>query len=191
MSNNINAQKNKSIKPIKKLTLSAVLCALSLVLMSTIRFPIFPSAAFYEMEFADVPILICSTVLGPGYSIVSLFIVCLVQTLFFSSGSTWIGFMMHFVSSGLMILVVWILRNCIKGLKGVIISDIVGVVVLTLVMIPLNMLMVTEFLHAPISVFFEQILVVCILFNIIKSTCNLTVFSLVETPLKKVFQKLR
>ena len=42
---------------LQRLTTAGVLAALSLVLMATIRFPIFPSAPFYEMEFSDVPIL--------------------------------------------------------------------------------------------------------------------------------------
>lgn len=182
---------NKTLNPIKKLTLSAVLCALSLVLMSTIRFPIFPNATFYEMEFADVPILICSGILGPVYSIISLLVVCTIQTLVFSSGSGIIGFFMHFLSSGLMIIVVWILRNCIKGLKGVIISDILGVIVLTLVMIPMNMWMVSEYMKVSVSVFFESFLVVCVLFNLIKATCNLTIYSVIEKPVKKLFDRLR
>ncbi len=98
---------------------------------------------------------------------------------------------MHFLSSGLMIIVVWILRNCIKGLKGVIISDIVGVIVLTLVMIPMNMWMVSEFMKVSVSVFFESFLVVCVLFNLIKATCNLTIYSVIEKPVKKLFDRLR
>ena len=59
--------KNTSKQQLQRLTTAAVLAALSSVLMVTVRFPIFPSAPFYEMEFADVPILICSAILGPVY----------------------------------------------------------------------------------------------------------------------------
>ena len=71
-------KKSENAKKLQRLTIAAVLSALSLVLMATVRFPIFPSAPFYEMEFSDVPILICSGLLGPVYSIVALFIVCLI-----------------------------------------------------------------------------------------------------------------
>ena len=50
--------KSESSKKLQRLTLAAVLSALSLVLMATIRFPIFPAAPFYEMEFSDVPIIL-------------------------------------------------------------------------------------------------------------------------------------
>ena len=56
-------KKTSSRQKLIKLTTTAVLAALSIVLMFMIRFPIFPAAAFYEMEFADVPILVCSAVL--------------------------------------------------------------------------------------------------------------------------------
>ncbi len=174
-------KKSENTKKLQRLTLAAVLSALSLVLMATIRFPIFPSAAFYEMEFSDVPILICSGILGPVYSIVSLFIVCLVQTLFFSSSSGFIGFVMHFVSSGLMIIVVYLIRKAVKGFKGVILSDICGVLVMTLVMIPMNMWLVSEFMNIDAKGFIEGFLWVCIGFNLIKATTNVVLYTIL-TP---------
>ena len=117
-SNYTNKQK------LQRLTTAGVLAALSLVLMVTIRFPIFPSAPFYEMEFADVPILVCSAVLGPVYALVSLFVVCLVQTLTVSASSGIIGFLMHFLSSGLMILTLYFIKKKISGIKGAIVSGI-------------------------------------------------------------------
>ncbi len=174
-------KKSENTKKLQRLTIAAVLSALSLVLMATIRFPIFPSAAFYEMEFSDVPILICSGLLGPVYSIVSLFIVCLIQTLFFSSSSGFIGFVMHFVSSGLMIIVVYLIRKAIKGFKGIVLSDICGVIVMTLIMIPMNMWLVSEFMNIDVKGFIEGFLWVCVGFNLIKATSNVVIYT-VLTP---------
>ena len=180
--------KSENAKQLQRLTLAAVLSALSLVLMATIRFPIFPSAPFYEMEFSDVPILVCSGLLGPVYAIISLFIVCLIQTLFFSSSSGFIGFVMHFVSSGLMILVVYLLRKHIKGFKGIVLSDICGVIVMTLVMIPMNMWLVSEFMNIDAKGFVEGFLWVCIGFNLIKATTNVTIYTILAP--EKIFKKL-
>ena len=144
---------------IRRITICAVLSALSLVLMITIRFPIFPSAAFYEMEFSDVPILICSGLFGPVYAIVSLFVVCLIQALTVSAASGFIGFVMHFLSSGLMIITLYYLRKAIKGIKGVIASSLLGIVVMTLVMIPMNMWLVGEFMGIDIKGFVEGFLI--------------------------------
>lgn len=175
---------------LQRLTTAGVLAALSLVLMATIRFPIFPSAPFYEMEFSDVPILLCSSLLGPVYSVVTLFIVCLIQTLFFSSSSGIIGFVMHLISSGLTILVVYFVRKKIDGLKGVLISNLLGVIVMTLVMIPMNMWMVSEFMGINVQGFIKGFLAVCVAFNLVKSTVNLTLYSLISPIISKEFNKL-
>lgn len=175
---------------LQRLTTAGVLAALSLVLMATVRFPIFPSAPFYEMEFSDVPILLCSSILGPVYSLITLFIVCLIQTLFFSSSSGIIGFIMHLVSSGLTILVVWFIRRKINGVKGVLISDVLGVIVMTLIMIPMNMWMVSEFMGIDVKGFINGFLAVCIGFNLIKASVNLTIYSLISPIITKEFNKL-
>ncbi len=98
---------------------------------------------------------------------------------------------MHFVSSGLMILVVHFVRKKIDGLKGVIISNILGVIVMTLVMIPLNVWMVSVFMPGvTFNVFVEKFLGVCIGFNLIKSTSNLTIYSIISPILTKEFNKM-
>ncbi len=180
--------KNNNTKQLQRLTIAAVLSALSLVLMATVRFPIFPAAPFYEMEFSDVPILVCSGILGPVYAIVSLFIVCLIQTLFFSSSSGFIGFVMHFVSSGLMILVVYLVRKAVKGFKGIVISDVCGVIVMTLVMIPMNMWLVSEFMNIDARGFINDFLLVCVAFNLIKATSNVVIYTILAP--EKIFYKL-
>ncbi len=175
---------------IRRITICAVLSALSLVLMITIRFPIFPSAAFYEMEFSDVPILVCSGLFGPVYAIISLFVVCLIQALTVSASSGFIGFVMHFLSSGLMIITLYYLRKSIKGVKGVIVSSILGVIVMTLVMIPMNMWLVGEFMNVDVKGFVEGFLAVCVGFNLIKASLNVTIYNLISPVVNKEFAKI-
>ena len=151
-SNYTNKQK------LQRLTTAGVLAALSLVLMVTVRFPIFPSAPFYEMEFADVPILVCSAVLGPVYALISLFVVCLVQTLTVSASSGIIGFLMHFLSSGLMILTLYFIKKKISGVKGAIVSGICGVIVVVLVMIPMNIWLTSVFMNLDFNAFIKGFL---------------------------------
>lgn len=177
-----------SKQKLQRLTTAAVLTALSLVLMATLRFPMFTS--FYEMEFSDLPLLICSAVLGPAYAIVSLFVVCLIQTLFFSSASGFIGFVMHFVSSGLMILTLYFVKKAIKGIKGVVISGICGVLVMTLVMIPMNMWLTSVFMQMPVNEFVTGFLGVCVAFNLIKSGLNVVLYSVLSPTIKKQYNKL-
>lgn len=180
---------NKGDK-IKKITTAAVSAALSLVLMATFRFPIFPSAAFYEMEFADVPILICSSVLGPVYSLTALLAVCVIQTLTVSSSSGIIGFLMHFLSSGLMILTIYFCRKHIKNIKGVIISSIAGVSVVVLVMIPMNMWLTSVFMNLKVTDFIKGFLGVCVGFNVIKAGANILIFDVLSPKITSQYNKL-
>ena len=175
---------------IRRITVTAVLSALSIVLMATIRFPLFPSAAFYEMEFSDIPILVCSGLFGPVYALISLFTVCLIQAITVSSASGIIGFFMHFLSSGFMVLVIWLYRKKVPGKKGVILSTLAGITVMTFVMVPMNMLMVRVFLNIDMMAFLNSYMLVCVGFNIIKSAINITVFNLIIPSLKKEFNKL-
>ena len=175
---------------IRRITVTAVLSALSIVLMATVRFPLFPSAAFYEMEFSDIPILVCSGLFGPVYALISLFTVCLIQAITVSSASGIIGFLMHFLSSGFMVLVIWLYRKKVPGKKGIILSSLAGITVMTFVMVPMNMLMVRVFLNINMMAFLDSYMLVCVGFNVIKSAINITVFNLIIPKLKKEFNKL-
>ncbi len=187
--------KNNKLK-LQKLTTAAVLSALSIVLMVTVRFPIFPATPFYEMEFADVPILICSWILGPVYALVSLLVVCVIQTLTVSSGSGIIGFLMHFLSSGLLIFVLSFFQkeiNTVKGAKCILLrvaSALVGVIAVILVMIPMNVWLTSEFMGLPPSEFFKAYLVYCVGFNAIKAGANVLIYNLLSPQLNKVYKKL-
>ncbi len=183
-SNYTNKQK------LQRLTTAGVLAALSLVLMVTVRFPVFPSAPFYEMEFADVPILVCSAVLGPVYALVSLFVVCLVQTLTVSASSGIIGFLMHFLSSGLMILTLYFIKKKISGIKGSIISGICGVLVVIIVMIPMNIWLTSVFMNLEFSAFIKGFLGVCIAFNFIKAGANILTYNIISPVILKEYKKL-
>lgn len=187
--------KNSKLK-LQKLTTASVLAALSIVLMVTVRFPIFPATPFYEMEFADVPILICSWILGPVYALVSLLVVCVIQTLTVSSGSGIIGFLMHLLSSGLLIVILSFFKKEIDSHKGItnillrLVSSIVGVFAVILVMIPMNIWLTSEFMKLPPSEFFNTFLVYCIGFNAIKAGANVIIYNILSPQLNKVYRKL-
>lgn len=175
---------------IQRLTTAAVLSALSIVIMGVLHFPIFPSAPFYEMDFADVPVLICASLLGPLYGLLSLVTVCTVQAITVSSVSGFIGFYMHFLSSGLMIIVVDYIRKHNEGVKGVFLSVICGIFVKTLVMIPLNIWQASMFMGLTIEQFINSILNICIAFNVIKAATNIILYSVLSPVIEKEWHKL-
>ncbi len=187
----MNKQKFTNKQKLQRLTIAAVMASLSIVLMMTVRFSIFPAAPFYEMEFSDVPILICFGVLGPVYSLVALLAVCVIQTLTVSATSGLIGFLMHFVSSALMIVVMHFVKNRINGINGIIISAVCGVAVVVITMIPLNILMVTAFMPNLTFVGFVQgFLGVCVAFNTIKAGTNIVLYNLISPVLESQYKKM-
>ena len=59
---------------------------------------------------------------------------------------------------------------------------------MTLVMIPMNMWMVSEFMKIDAKGFIEGFLWVCIGFNLIKATTNVTIYTILAP--EKIFKKL-
>ncbi len=173
---------------IQQLTVAAVFTAISFILMLLFRIPLF--TPFYELEFSDFPLLLCAFVVSPMYSIAALFIVSILQMLTVSSFSGIIGFVMHFVSSAAMILLVYFVKKRINGLKGVIISAIAGILVMTAVMIPMNIWLASEFMQLPAKKFVSGYIGVCIAFNVIKSLCNIALFNILYPVILKQYNKL-
>ncbi len=189
--------KSKSNKQkIYKITTTSVLAALSIVLMFTVRFSIFPVAPFYEMEFADVPILICSWLFGPVYALVSLLVVCVIQSITVSGTSGLIGFFMHFLSSGLLIIILSLFKKPIvktKGIKNIlfrILASIAGIMGVIAVMIPMNIWQASIFMNMSAREFAESFLWVCIAFNAIKAGSNVIIYNILSPQLLKVYNKL-
>lgn len=171
-------KKTKFKNKAAKITVSGVLAAMGVVL-ALLRFPIFPAVPFYEMEFSDFPVLISAFLSGPVYGLGTLFVICLIQALTVSAGSGIIGFVMHFVASGCMVLAVYFVRTAIKNNRGIAVSSLVGAGVMTLIMIPMNIWLTTVFMNLPPKEFLSLYLVYCIIFNLIKSISNITVFYMV------------
>ena len=189
-------KKTSSRQKLIKLTTTAVLAALSIVLMFMIRFPIFPAAAFYEMEFADVPLLICSWLFGPIYALASLLVVCVIQATTVSSASSLVGCLMHLLSSGLLIVIVSLFKKQINKNKGIksfslrILAAICGVIGVIAVMIPMNIWQASAFMGMPAAAFARDFLWICIAFNAIKAGSNVLIYSLLSPQLAKVYKKL-
>lgn len=179
---------NSAFLKIEKMCVAGLLAALSFVLMLVLRFPLF--TAFYELEFSDFPLLVCACAVGPAYSICALLAVCFIQTLTVSTSSGIIGFVMHFVSSAAMILIVYFVKTKLGGIKGIIVSAICGVAVMTAIMIPMNFWLTTKFMALPIEEFIKGYLVVCVAFNVIKSLSNIILFNVTVHGISKQFDKV-
>lgn len=179
----------KQNKKLLKTVETAMLCALGVVFMLTVRFPLLPSAGFLEYDMGDIPVILATLLIGPAAGLGSLFFVCLIQSLTVSSASSWEGFLMHFIASALFILTVYFISGKEKPKPRFFASLVCGALIMTAVMIPLNLVFTPMYLGVPVSAVKELLLPAIIPFNLLKGGINALVTALVFYPLRGILTK--
>ena len=164
----------------------AILAALSLVLVLLIHFPIIPAAPWLEYDPAEVPILIGGFVYGPIAGLTITVITALIQALTVSAQSGWVGFVMHVIPTGTLVLVSSIIYKYNKTRKGALIALIIASIARTAVMIPANLFFTVRYWGQPLEVVKASIVPVIIPFNLIKSVANSLIVFLVYKSLRKI-----
>jgi len=162
----------------KDLAKIAVLAALSIVLVAIIHIPILPAVSFLEYDPADIPILLCTFAMGPWAGLILTAIVALIQGLTVSAASGWYGIVMHFVATGVFVLVAGFVYNKNKTKKNAIIALAIGTISMTLIMIPSNLFLTPIYLQIfgmtaeAGGIMVRELMPWIVLFNIIKASLN-------------------
>lgn len=177
-------------KNIIKTALAAMFAAISVVLVYVIRFPLIPAAPFLEYDPADIPVLISGLLMGPGIGLCVLLIACAVQALTVSAASGIIGFLMHFISSAVLLLTVTLIFRGGKSFKRLIIALVCGSLAMAAVMIPLNLIFTGIFMGTGVKAVASMLIPAIIPFNLLKAGINSAVTAAVYLPLKKAFDKI-
>lgn len=172
-----------------KIVKIAMLSALGIVLMLLIRFPLIPSANHLEYDPADIPVLIGGFMYGLFAGFIITVIVSFIQTLTVSAKSGWIGFAMHVIATGTLVIVSSLIYKKIHTFKGAIISLVAGSLAMILIMIPANLYFAPKF-GVPYEVVKAGLAVSVIPFNIFKSVINSVLTMLLYKPLGKAFKKI-
>lgn len=175
---------SKSRKSILKMVQMAMLIAISLVLMLLVRFPIFPAAAFLQYDMVDVPVLIGTLLFGPASGLLILLIEAFLQAVLLS-GDGWVGFLMHFVASGALVLVAGLIYKKWHSGKGLAVGLSAGSVAAVLLMIPLNYIFTVHFYGVPLDAVNQLMLPAIIPFNVIKMGANSILTAAVYVPLQR------
>lgn len=179
----------KKQEKIIRLCVMAMLTALSIVLVYTVRMPLIPAAPFLEYDAADIPVLIGSMMLGPVSGIIILLAVCIIQALTVSASSGWIGFVMHFIASSVLVLTASLIYKKKQTTASLVIGLIIGSIAMTAVMIPLNLLFTGIFLGAGVETVVGMLIPAIIPFNLLKAGINSVVTFAVFTPIKTILKK--
>ena len=174
---------------VKKMVTMGILAALSIVLMTLIKFPIIPAAPYLIYEPADVPILIGTFLFGPLAGLAILAIVSAIQA-FALSPDGWVGFVMHVVATGALVTAAGLIYRKFHSRKGAIIGLAVGTLAMTLIMIPANLIIQTNFRGMPYEAVKGLILPVIIPFNLIKAGINSVITMIVYKAISKIVHKV-
>lgn len=175
---------------IKKLATMGILVAISIILIiSPLRFP-FPPAPFLEYEASDVPILIGGFIYGPVSGIILGIVTSIVQALTVSSGSGWIGCLMHIFAATALVGTAAAIYSRKKTKKRAIIGMICGTIAMTAVMIPFNLIFYPLFMGTPVSEVVKLIVPVLLPFNLMKAGLNSVITLLVYKSTGKLLHRI-
>lgn len=174
----------------KKLVTLGILAALAVVLIMVTRTPIIPNAPFLKYEAGDVPMLIAALIYGPIAGLIVTVIASIIQTLTFDSGSGIIGLLMHIIASGTLIVVSSLIFTSLKkrnisNIISLIIALSVGVLSMTLIMIPCNMIFWPLFAGTPLSEIMPILIPAILPFNLLKAGINSIAAFIIYISIKK------
>ncbi len=182
--------KNLKSNKVFQTAIMGMLTALSIVLVYVIRIPLIPAAPFLEYDAADIPVLIGSLLLGPVQGILILLAVCLIQALTVSASSGWIGFLMHFIASSVLVLTASLIYKKKQTHLSLIIGLIIGSIAMTVVMIPLNLVFTGIFMGQGTQTVVGMLIPAIIPFNLLKAGINSAVTFAIFTPVSEILKRL-
>ena len=141
----------KSLFNLKAIAKLGILCAISIVLVYFIHFPIFPAVAFLEYDPADISILIGTFAFGPVAGLLLTLVVSIIQGVTVSAGSGLYGIIMHVIATSVLSLVSGLIYNKNKTRVGAIIALGAGTLAMTFVMFFANLVVTPLFTGYPVS----------------------------------------
>lgn len=167
-----------------------ILIAISIILIiSPLRFP-FPAAPFLEYEASDVPILIGGFIYGPVAGIILAIVSSIVQALTVSSGSGWIGCIMHIFAASALVGTASAIYFRKKTMKAAIIGLICGTLAMTGVMIPLNLIFYPLFANTPVDAVLKMVVPILLPFNLMKAGINSIITLIIYKSVGKVIHQI-
>ncbi len=170
---------------IKKIANIGVLIGLSLILMLTIRFPLFLPFLIYEP--GDIPILIIAFLYGPMPALGATFILSVLMAALTGLGGPF-GAFMHFLATGVLVGVAGYIYKKYHTRKGAVIGLAAGSLAMTGVMGVANVLLNPIFYGIPYERTINMLLPGIIPFNLTKAIINSVLTVLVY---KKIADFLR
>lgn len=124
----------------RRIVMLGVLASVA-VLLSLVNCPIFPSAPHLRFETADVPVLIAGFAFGPGAGLMVTFIMAVLMAAITGLDGA-VGALMHFLSTGSLVLAASFIYRRYHTLRGAIAGLIAGTIAQTVAMPLVNLAIV-------------------------------------------------
>ena len=167
---------------------TAMLAAISVVLVWLFHFPIFPAAPFLEYDPANIPILIGAFAYGPLAGILLTLATSLLQGLTVSAHSGVYGILMHILSTGTLVLAAGLCYRRRRTKPAALRGLFLGIAALVPVMLGANLLVTPLFM----GVFREvvwSLMPVILGFNLLKAGINSAVTFLLYQRISPLLHK--
>ncbi len=172
----------------QRLTRLAALCALSIILVLIIHFPIFPQAKFLEYDPADVPVLVASFLYGPWWGLMVTVVASIIQGLTVSAASGFIGIIMHILATGAFSVTAGLIYRKMHTMKGAVAALVCGSVAMTTVMVGCNLVFTPLFMGQSFKAVVGMLVPIIIPFNLAKAGLNSVITFILYKPISRLFE---
>lgn len=182
-------ERSPQLTKVVKLVTLALLSAIGLVLMSVVRFPLFPSASFLEYDMADVPVFLAALFFDIPSALLVLVVISVIQGLTVSAGSGWIGIVMHIVATGAFVVALGLITRKERDFKHILPGHLAGIVLMAGLMCIMNLIFTPIFMGTPVEAVKDMLLPIILPFNLLKGGINSVFTILLYFPLSKILHK--
>jgi riboflavin transporter FmnP len=180
-----NFKEDKTMTKTRKLTTTAVLTALSVALMMTVRFVIFNPI---EYDAGNIPILIGGFVFGPAAALAITAVTALIQAVTVSAVNGLWGAVMHIISTGTFVIIASVIYQRNRTFKRAIIGLVIGALATVVIMIPANLLIQPLWNGVPVEAVRQLLLPAIIPANAAKVAINGLITVLVYKPISNLIK---
>ncbi len=175
----------KTKQNLKKITVTALFCALAFLMTFIFRFKV----SFLTFDFKDAIISIVSLLYGPVYGITGAGIVAVLEFLSVSDTGVY-GLIMNFISSSVFALSCGLVYKFKRSFYGAIFAVTTAVISVTAVMMVANIFITPFYMGVDRAEVIGLIPVLLLPFNLCKSIINATAVLIIYKPVTNPLKKL-
>ena len=169
---------------IKKLSVTAMLCALAYICMFVFKFKI----GFLTFDFKDAILTVIAFLYGPAYAVISSVLVAVLEFLSVSDTGVY-GLIMNALSSAVFTFSCGIIYKYRRTLMGAVIGSITAVFSMTAVMLVANIFITPFYMGVARSEVAAMIPTLLLPFNIVKGVVNAAITMIIYKPITTALKK--